>query len=79
VDCLAIREQYDSQMPVFRFRHQRPASNTTVSEPDEALADPARIVALVMNVGDYADVQALVAQAGDDVSKRADSRGCGSV
>jgi len=31
VDCLAIRKQYDTQIPVSRFRHQRPASNTTVS------------------------------------------------
>jgi len=37
---------------------------------DEALTEPARIVAQVMNMGDYADVQALAAQAGDDVLKR---------
>jgi hypothetical protein len=36
---------------------------------DEALAVPAQIVAQVMNMGDYADVQALAAEAGDDVLK----------
>ena len=37
--------------------------------PDEALAEPARIMAQVMNMGDYADVQALATEAGDDVLK----------
>jgi hypothetical protein len=37
--------------------------------PDEALAEPARIMAQVMNMGDYADVQALATEAGDDASK----------
>jgi hypothetical protein len=37
--------------------------------PDEALAEPARIMAQVMNMGDYADVQALATEAGDDALK----------
>lgn len=36
---------------------------------DEALAEPARIVAQVMNMGDYADVQTLAVHTGDDVLK----------
>jgi hypothetical protein len=35
--------------------------------PDEAVATPARIIAQVMNIGDYADVLALARQVGDDV------------
>ncbi|MEQ1879746.1 MAG: hypothetical protein ABL878_02120 [Burkholderiales bacterium] len=35
--------------------------------PDEAVATPARVIAQVMNIGDYADVQALARQVGDDV------------
>ena len=35
--------------------------------PDEAVAMPERVIAQVMNVGDYADVQALVALVGDEV------------
>lgn len=35
--------------------------------PDEAILMPERIVAQVMNIGDYEDVQALVKQVGDDV------------
>ncbi len=34
--------------------------------PDEALAMPERLVAQVMNIGDYDDVQALARQVGDD-------------
>jgi len=34
--------------------------------PDEALQQPERVVAQVMNIGDYDDVQLLAAQAGDD-------------
>lgn len=33
--------------------------------PDEALAMPERVIAQVMNIGDYADVQALAAELGD--------------
>lgn len=33
--------------------------------PEEAIAMPQRIIAQVMNLGDYADVQALAAQLGD--------------
>ena len=33
--------------------------------PDEAVAMPARVVAQVMNIGDYDDVQALAHQVGD--------------
>ena len=35
--------------------------------PDESIATPARIVAQVMNLGDYDDVQMLAAQIGEDV------------
>jgi hypothetical protein len=35
--------------------------------PDEAVAMPERVIAQVMNIGDYADVQILAAQVGDDV------------
>lgn len=35
--------------------------------PDEALAYPERIMAQVMNMGDYGDVQRLIKCVGDDV------------
>lgn len=35
--------------------------------PDEAVSMPERVIAQVMNIGDYADVQALAVQVGDDV------------
>ena len=35
--------------------------------PDEAVAMPERIIAQVMDIGDYADVQDLANQVGDDV------------
>lgn len=35
--------------------------------PDEALATPRRVIAQVMNIGDYADVQALADQASDQL------------
>jgi len=35
--------------------------------PDEAVSMPQRVIAHVMNIGDYADVQALADQVGDDV------------
>lgn len=35
--------------------------------PDEAVSTPQRLIAQVMNIGDYADVQTLATQAGDDV------------
>jgi hypothetical protein len=35
--------------------------------PDEAVTMPERIIAQVMNIGDYADVQALATQVGDDM------------
>lgn len=35
--------------------------------PGEAVAMPERVIAQVMNIGDYADVQVLAAQVGDDV------------
>ncbi len=35
--------------------------------PDEAVAMPERLIAQVMNIGDYSDVQALAAQVGDDI------------
>ncbi|MDP2367492.1 hypothetical protein [Rhodoferax sp.] len=35
--------------------------------PDEAVSTPQRVIAQVMNIGDYADVQAMAEQVGDDV------------
>lgn len=35
--------------------------------PDEAARSPERVIAQVMNIGDYADVQSLAAQVGDAV------------
>ena len=35
--------------------------------PDEAVALPERLIAQVMNIGDYADVQSLARQVGDEV------------
>jgi len=35
--------------------------------PDEAVLMPKRIVAQVMNIGDYADVQALANQVGEEI------------
>ena len=35
--------------------------------PDEALAMPERVIAQVMNIGDWSDVQSLTSQVGDDV------------
>ena len=35
--------------------------------PDEAVAMPERVIAQVMNIGDYTDVQWLAAQVGDEV------------
>jgi len=34
--------------------------------PEEALAMPERVIAQVMNIGDYADVQKLVMQVGEE-------------
>lgn len=34
--------------------------------PEQAMAMPERVIAQVMNIGDYADVQTLVAQIGDE-------------
>lgn len=35
--------------------------------PDEAVETPERVIAQVMNIGDYADVQQLAYQVGDEV------------
>jgi hypothetical protein len=35
--------------------------------PEEAVVMPERVIAQVMNIGDYADVQALVSQVGEEV------------
>jgi hypothetical protein len=37
--------------------------------PDESISMPERVIAQVMNIGDYLDVQALVRQVGEDVLK----------
>lgn len=39
--------------------------------PDEAVAMPQRVIAQVMNMGDYADVQWLASQVGNDVLRDA--------
>ena len=38
--------------------------------PDEAIAMPDRVIAQVMNIGDYADVQILAAQLGEDILRK---------
>ena len=38
--------------------------------PDDAVSMPERVIAQVMNIGDYADVQALAAQIGDDALRQ---------
>ena len=38
--------------------------------PDEAVRMPERVIAQVMNIGDYADVQALASHIGDDVLRK---------
>lgn len=38
--------------------------------PDDALATPDRVIAQVMDIGDYADVLALTAQVGEDELRR---------
>ena len=38
--------------------------------PDEALAMPQRLIAQVMNMGDYADVQAMAEQLGDQLLRQ---------
>lgn len=35
--------------------------------PDEAVTMPERVIAQVMNIGDYSDVQLLAAQVGDEI------------
>ncbi len=35
--------------------------------PEKAVVSPGRVIAQVMNIGDYSDVQALVSQVGDEV------------
>jgi hypothetical protein len=35
--------------------------------PEEAMAMPERVIAQVMNIGDYSDVQLLASQVGDEV------------
>ena len=39
--------------------------------PDEAVAMPGRVIAQVMNIGDYVDVQALAILVGDEVLRQA--------
>lgn len=38
--------------------------------PDEAVTMPERVIAQVMNIGDYSDVQVLVSQVGDEVLRQ---------
>jgi hypothetical protein len=38
--------------------------------PEEAVAMPERVIAQVMNIGDYSDVQLLVSQVGDEVLRK---------
>lgn len=39
--------------------------------PEKAVSTPLRVIAQVMNIGDYADVQALATQVGDDALRAA--------
>lgn len=47
----------------------KPLANKYVwwKAPDEAISMPERVIAQVMNLGDYTDVQLLANQVGDDV------------
>lgn len=38
--------------------------------PENAVATPERVIAQVMNIGDYTDVQALASQVGDEVLRK---------
>jgi hypothetical protein len=38
--------------------------------PDEAIATPDRVIAQVMDIGGYKDVQALASQVGDDILRQ---------
>lgn len=38
--------------------------------PDEAMAQPERVIAQVMDIGDWDDVQALVSQVGDNALRQ---------
>ncbi len=38
--------------------------------PEEAVAMPERVIAQVMNIGDYLDVQSLVSQVGNEVLRQ---------
>lgn len=38
--------------------------------PEEAMTMPARVIAQVMNIGDYTDVQTLASQVGDEVLRK---------
>ena len=42
--------------------------------PDEAVTMPERVIAQVMNIGDYADVQMLVSQVGEEILRKVLSR-----
>lgn len=42
--------------------------------PDEAVERPERVIAQVMNIGDYSDVQALADQLGDEALREVLSR-----
>ena len=48
--------------------------------PEEAVAMPERVIAQVMNIGDYADIQALASEVGGcDTSRSPDARTSRSV
>ncbi len=43
--------------------------------PDEAVAYPERLIAQVMNIGDFADIAAIAAEVGDDALREVLQRG----
>ncbi|MBI5557972.1 MAG: hypothetical protein HY885_10060 [Deltaproteobacteria bacterium] len=58
-----IEKNFSAKHPVLRYLAVKYIWWKTV---DEALQQPERVVAQVMNIGDYDDVQLLAALAGDD-------------
>lgn len=66
------QEEYPAMKPMNREALRHLASKYIWwKTPDEALALPERIIVQVMNIGDYADVQALAHHVGDEVLREA--------
>jgi hypothetical protein len=62
----AFPEQGQTPTPEREWLRRLAARYIWWKSPDEASADPRRVAAQVMNIGDYDDVQALAAAVGDD-------------